>query len=93
MFQVVGDALQHLPQIEFRVEAVELDAAGQGVDRGGEFAAVIGFRKQEVLTPETDRAQRPFGGWLSISMVKGDTTLLCAGEFSARTDNRAWPSR
>jgi hypothetical protein len=42
---MLGDALQHLAQIGFRVEAVQLGRADQTIDCGSAFAARIGSRK------------------------------------------------
>jgi hypothetical protein len=40
--RVIGDAGQHVTQIELRVETVELRCADQAVDRGGSLASGIG---------------------------------------------------
>ena len=45
--RVIGDALNNVAQIRFRVEAIELGGADQAVDAGGAFAA--GIRAAEEL--------------------------------------------
>ena len=46
---MVGDAGQHLAQIGFGIEAVELGRTDQAVDRRGAFPARIRSGKQVVL--------------------------------------------
>ena len=46
---VVGDLLQHLVEIGFRVHAVELGAADQAVDRSGPLPATVRSRKEIVF--------------------------------------------
>ena len=69
---MLGDALEHVAQIGFGIEAIELRGAEQRVDRRGAFAAGIGTGEEIVLAPERDRAQRAFGG----VVVDLDATVL-----------------
>ena len=59
---MLGDALQHLAQIGFRVETVQFGRANQAIDCGSAFATGIGSREQIVLPPQGHGPQRPFGG-------------------------------
>jgi hypothetical protein len=43
---MIGDALEHVTQIEFRVKSVELRAAEQAVDRSSTLAASIGASEE-----------------------------------------------
>ena len=59
---MVGDAFEDLPQVEFRVETVELGGSSERVDRGGAFSAVVGAGEEEVLAAQADGAQTALGG-------------------------------
>jgi len=47
--RVIGDAREHVAEVGFRIDAVQLGRADQAVDRGGAVAAGIGSSKQVVL--------------------------------------------
>jgi hypothetical protein len=47
--RVIGDAAEHLAQVGFGIEAVELGAFNKGVDRGGALATGIGAGEQIIL--------------------------------------------
>ena len=59
--RVIGDAREHVAQVGFGIEAVELGRADQAVDRGGALAAGIGAAKQVVLATQSYSAQGPLG--------------------------------
>ena len=59
---MVGDAVDHLAQIGFRIEAVELGGFDERVSRGGALAAGIGAGEQIVLAAERERADGALGG-------------------------------
>jgi hypothetical protein len=46
---MIGDALENVAKIEFRVEAVELGCTEQAIDGGNAFAALIG---RQFIMPE-----------------------------------------
>lgn len=54
--RVLCDALEDMPQVGLRVDAVELDRADESVNRGGAAAAGVGAGKQVVAAPERDAA-------------------------------------
>ena len=43
---MIGDAFEHVAQIEFRIESVQLCGAEQAVDRSSAFAASVGSSKE-----------------------------------------------
>jgi len=51
---VIGDAREHVAEVGFRIDAVQLGRADQAVDRGGAVAAGIGSSKQVVLAVMDD---------------------------------------
>lgn len=53
---VVSDAFEHSMDIELRIEAVELGASEQRVDRGGSFAARIRSTQEVFLASERNDA-------------------------------------
>jgi hypothetical protein len=69
---VIGDAAEHLAQVGFGIEAVELDAFNKGVDRGGALAAGIGAGEQIILPAEGNLADiMPISGRMSSSTIAG----------------------
>ena len=54
---MLGDALDHVPQVGLRIEAVELGRADQGIHRGRALPAGIRAAEQVIIRPERDRAQ------------------------------------
>jgi len=58
---VVGDLGEHRPQVEFRVEAVELGRADEAVERGGTISACVGAGEQVILAAESHGAECSFG--------------------------------
>jgi hypothetical protein len=57
-----GDARQKVPQIAFRVDAIQLRCSDQAVYRRSAFAAAVRPSEQVVLPAESDRAQRSLRG-------------------------------
>jgi hypothetical protein len=55
------DTLEHVAQIGFRIDVVELGSADQRVDPGSTFPAGICTGKQVVLAPKRDASQRSLG--------------------------------
>lgn len=58
---MVGDAGQHVGDIELRIEAIELGALDQRVHRGGAVAASVGAGEEIVLATDGDTAQGALG--------------------------------
>jgi hypothetical protein len=63
--RVIGDAGEQIGQVELRVEAVELGALDQGIERRGAPAAGVGAGEEIILAADRDAAQGPLGGFLS----------------------------
>ncbi len=61
---MLGDALEHVSEIGFWIDAVELGRADQGVDPRGPLPARVGTGKKMVLAAEGDCPQSPFGGYI-----------------------------
>ena len=59
---VVGDAREHVAQVRFGIDVVQLGRAEQAVDSGGAFAAGVGAREQVIFATQRDYAQRSFRG-------------------------------
>jgi hypothetical protein len=59
---VVGDAGEHVAEVGFGIEAVELGGLDQGIEGGGAFAAGVGAGEEIVLPAEGQRPDLPFGG-------------------------------
>ena len=53
--RVLADALEHVAQVRFGVDIVELRRADQAVDRGRALASGIGTAEQIVLASEGNR--------------------------------------
>jgi hypothetical protein len=96
---VIGDAAEHLAQVDFGIEAVELGAFNEGVDRGGALAAGVGAGEQIILPAKGERANRAFGSVvadLQRAVVKvarergpaGTSIADCFGRFAAAGDRR-----
>jgi hypothetical protein len=64
---------EHVAQIGFRVEAVQLGGADQAVDRGGALATGIGAGEQVVLAAQSDTRRERSAALLSISMWPSST--------------------
>ena len=47
---VIGDACEHVAEIVFRIEPVELGRTDEGVDRSGPLSAGIGAGEQVILS-------------------------------------------
>src|SRR3974390_3891171 len=60
--RVVGEAEEQVSEIVLRVEAVELGALDQRIERSGAAAAGIGAGKQIILAANGDTAQGALGG-------------------------------
>ena len=45
----IGDALEHMAQVEFRIDALQFGGAEQTVDRSRTLSIGIGTSKQKVL--------------------------------------------
>jgi len=59
---VIGDAGEHVAQVCFRIDVVQLRGADQAVDCGSAFAAGIRSREQVVLAAQGHHAQCSFRG-------------------------------
>ena len=59
---MIGDAVQYVTQISFRIKIVEFGRTNQSVDHRGAFAAGIRGCKQIVLRTQGHAAQSPLGG-------------------------------
>ena len=86
--RVVGDAAEHVAQVGFGIEPVELGRADQAVDRGGALAAGVGAGKEVVLPSQRDGTQGPLGGVIVCVLLRrtvlpgaspGRLTLVPAG--------------
>ena len=53
---------EHVREVGFRIDTVQLCRADQGVHRGSAFAADIGSRKKIVLSAQSHSPQAAFGG-------------------------------
>ena len=60
--RVVGDAGEHVAEVGFWIEAVELGGLDQGIEGGGAIAAGVGPGKKVVFPAEGQRPDLPFGG-------------------------------
>ena len=59
---MVIDPRQHIGEEDLRVEAEELGCLDERHRVGDDLATSIGAGEEEVLSSQSDRAQRPFGG-------------------------------
>lgn len=70
--EVIGDAGKDLPQVGFRIEAVELCGLDQRQDRGSAFAAFVRSREQPVLAAERNAPFiLPMSAMMSRSIIGG----------------------
>ncbi len=58
---MIGDVRQHMLQIGFGIEAVELGRPDEGIEDGGAFASAIGAGEEIVATAHGNPTQGPFG--------------------------------
>jgi len=58
---VVRNAGQHVSQIAFGINAIQLSTPDQTVDRRGTLSTAIGARKKKVLSAQSHDPQRSFG--------------------------------
>src|ERR1039458_9955930 len=58
---VLGNAREHVAQIGFGIESVELGRADEAVDGGGALAAGVGSGEEVVLATDCDSTQSAFG--------------------------------
>ena len=58
---MIGDACEHLAQVGFGIEPVQLGRLDQGVEGGRAFGPKVGTGEQVILAPDRDAAQRPLG--------------------------------
>src|SRR5258708_27256952 len=58
---MIGDVGQHMSQIGFRIEAVELGRPDEGVEDGGTFSSASGAGEEIVATAHGNPTQGPFG--------------------------------
>jgi hypothetical protein len=58
---MIGDVRQHMPQIGFGIETVELGRPDEGVEDGGTFASAIRAREEIVAATDGNPTQGPFG--------------------------------
>jgi hypothetical protein len=84
---MVGDAVDHLAQIGFRIEAVELGGFNERVSRGGALAAGIGAGEQIVLAAERNLTViLPISGRRSKSIIGGTRSLDVVSGFAAASN-------
>jgi len=60
--RMLGDLGQHMAQLGFGGDAVELGRANQRVDGGGALASAVGAGEQVVAATDGDTTQGPLGG-------------------------------
>lgn len=73
---MVGDSSEHVGEVMLRVEAVELGAFNQRIDRGGAAAAGIGAGKQIIFTANGSRAViLPMSGRKLKSITAGTRSM------------------
>jgi len=58
---LIGDVRQHMPQVGFGIEAVELGRTDEGVEDGCSFASAIRAREEIVAATDGNPTQGPFG--------------------------------
>ena len=59
---MIRDVFEHVRQIRFRIDTVQLRRSDQRIHCSRPTTAIIGARKKIILTAESYSAQRPFGG-------------------------------
>ncbi len=64
---MLGDAREHLAQVSFRIQAIELGRADKAVEGGGSLATSVGSRKEKILPSLSDTAQ---GAFCSVAMPR-----------------------
>jgi hypothetical protein len=69
---MVGDARDGVAQPSLGIDAAQLGALDQGLDRGGTLAALVGAGEQLVLATKGDAAECAFGG----IVVDLETTIV-----------------
>ena len=57
-----GDALEHVPQVQVRIDAVQTTGADQAVQARCRLPARIRAGEEVVATPEHERTDRALGG-------------------------------
>ena len=80
---VVGDDAEHVAQVGFRVDPVQLGGLQQGGDRGGPGAARVAAGEEPILAPKYQLSgdmQNPSG-----DDVKNPATLRSRGEMGCVT--------
>ena len=63
---MLGDAFEHMPQIQVRVDVIETRGGDQRVDVGRPLAAGVGAGEQIVASPEDQRPNRALGGVVDL---------------------------
>ena len=85
---MIGDAGEQIGEIVLRVEAVELGAFDQRVDRGGAAAAGIGAGKQIILAANRNRPViLPISGRMWRYIIAGTHSM--GGAFAANMSSGA----
>src|SRR6266404_142975 len=59
--RMIRDSGEHIRQVGFRIDSVELRSSNQAVDRCGAFTADVGSREEIILSSQGDGAQSTFG--------------------------------
>ncbi len=59
---MVGESGEHVAEVALWIEAVEFGGAGQAIEHGGAFTALIRTGEEVILASESDGTQGPFGG-------------------------------
>ena len=57
-----GDALEHVPQVQMRIDVVQTAGADQTVQPGGGLPTRIGAGEQVIAPAQHERADRALGG-------------------------------
>ncbi len=70
---VVGDAFEHVVEVELRVKLVELGCAEQGVDGGGAFSSGVRTGEEIVLRPNATTRRARSAVLSSISSSPSST--------------------
>lgn len=59
---MVGDPLEHVSEIGFRIQAIELGGTEKAIHGGSPLSAGIRAQEEEVFSSDANRSQRALGG-------------------------------
>src|SRR4029453_14455085 len=74
--RMLGNAVEYLTQIRFRIDAVELRRSNQAVERGGMLPACIRSGKKIILASKGHGTQRSFGG-IVVDLEAAVSAIAC----------------